>query len=87
MKFNSKIDFPQKSILGFKVLSSLQSSLSCYLLLLIGKFLNPLFGSNQIQIINFRIHFLFVIISITIYSFLLFIDFIMVNFINNNLDL
>ena len=52
MKFNSKINLPQKSIFGFKVLSSLQSSLSCYLLLIIGRLLNPLFGINQIQILT-----------------------------------
>ena len=50
MKFNSNINLPQKSIFGFKVLSSLHSSISCYLLLFIGKFLNPLFGFSQIQI-------------------------------------
>ena len=52
MKFNSNIKYPKKSIFGFKILSSLQSSLSCYLLLIFGRFLNPLFGSNQIQIIS-----------------------------------
>ena len=52
MKFNSNINLPQKSIFGFEILSSLQSSLSCYLLLIIGRFLNPLFGSNKLQIIS-----------------------------------
>lgn len=52
MKFNSNINIPQKSIFGFKVLSSLNSSLSCYLLLMFGRFLNPLFGSDQIQIVT-----------------------------------
>ena len=52
MKFNSNIKLPKKSIFGFEILSSLQSSLSCYLLLIIGRFLNPLFGSNKIQIIS-----------------------------------
>ncbi len=51
MKFNANINLPQKSIFGFKVLSSLNSSLSCYLLLIFGRFLNPLFGSQQIQVI------------------------------------
>ena len=51
MKFNSDINLPQKSIFGFKILSSFQSSLSCYLLLLIGRFLNPLFGFDQLQLI------------------------------------
>ena len=52
MKFNSDINLPQKSIFGFKILSSFQSSLSCYLLLLIGRFLNPLFGFNQLQLVS-----------------------------------
>ena len=51
MRFISKIDFPQKSIFGFKVLSSLQSSIFCYILLFIGKNLNLLFGSSKINII------------------------------------
>ena len=51
MKFNPNINLPQKSIFGFKILSSLQSSISCYLLLFIGKILNPFFGISQIQII------------------------------------
>ena len=51
MKFNLKINLPQKSILGFKVLSSFHSSIACYILLFIRKFLNPLFGFNQVQII------------------------------------
>ena len=50
MFFNLKINLPQKSILGFKVLSSFHSSISCYLLLLLGRFLNPFFGSSEIQI-------------------------------------
>lgn len=52
MKFNLNINLPQKSIFGFKVLSSFNSSLSCYLLLIFGRFLNPLFGSDQIQIVT-----------------------------------
>ena len=51
MKFNSIINFPQKSIFGFKILSSLQSSISCYILLFLGKILNPFFGFSEIQII------------------------------------
>ena len=48
LKYN--LNLPQKSIFGFKVLSSFHSSLSCYLLLLFGKILNPLFGSSEIEI-------------------------------------
>ena len=51
MKFISKLDFPQKSIFGFKILSSLQSTISCYILLFIGKNLNLLFGYSKINII------------------------------------
>ena len=52
MKFNYNINLPQKSIFGFKVLSSVQSSIACYILLIIGKILNPFFGFSQIQIIS-----------------------------------
>ena len=51
MKLKFNLNLPQKSILGFKVLSSLHSSLACYLLLVIGKVLNIFFGFSQIQII------------------------------------
>ena len=51
MKFITKLDFPQKSIFGFKILSSLHSSISCYILLFIGKNLNLLFGNSEINII------------------------------------
>ncbi len=52
MKFNTNMKLPQKSLFGFEILSSLQSSLSCYLLLLLGRILNPLFGLEQLQIIS-----------------------------------
>ena len=52
MKFNYNINLPQKSIFGFKVLSSVQSSIACYMLLIIGKLLNPFFGFSQIQTIS-----------------------------------
>ena len=51
MKFFYKLNFPQKSIFGFTILSSLHSSISCYMLLLIGKSLNLLFGDSKINII------------------------------------
>ena len=51
MKLNFNLNLPQKSIFGFSVLSSLHSSVACYLLLIIGKVLNTFFGFNQIQII------------------------------------
>ena len=51
MKFNHNFKLPQKSIFGFKVLSSVHSSIACYLLLTVEKTLNPFFGFSQIQII------------------------------------
>ena len=51
MKLNLKINLPKKSIFGFKILSSLQSSIFCYILLFIGRILNPLFGANKTQLI------------------------------------
>ena len=51
MKLIPKFNFPQKSIFGFKILSSLHSSLFCYLLVLTGKSLNIFFGSSRINII------------------------------------
>ena len=66
MKFNSNINLPQKSIFGFKVLSSFHSSISCYLLLIFGRFLNPLFGSDQIQIVSGSLFNIVLNISIVI---------------------
>ena len=51
MKFDYNLNLPQKSLFGFKVLSSFHSSIACYILLIIGIILNPLFGSSQIQVI------------------------------------
>ena len=64
MKFNSKISLPQKSIFGFQILSSLQSSLSCYTLLIIARFLNPLFGSDEHQIITGSLFYIILNVSI-----------------------
>jgi len=66
MKFNCNINLPQKSIFGFKVLSSFQSSIACYVLLVLGKFLNPLFGLNQTQIIAGSLFNLILNVSILI---------------------
>ena len=52
LKFYSNIDLPQKSIFGYEILSSLHSTLSCYLLLMFGRFLNPFFGYGQVQLIT-----------------------------------
>ena len=51
MKFNLKFNLPQESILGFKVLSSFNSSIACYIFLIIGKILNPFFGLSKQQLI------------------------------------
>ena len=51
MKLISKLNFPKKSIFGFKILSSLQSSIACYTLLIIGKSLNLFFGFSKINLI------------------------------------
>ena len=51
MKFISKLDFPQNSIFGYKILSSLQSTIASYILLFIGKNLNLFFGNSKINII------------------------------------
>ena len=66
MKFNFNINLPQKSIFGFKVLSSFRSSISCYILLFLGKFVNPYFGFSQIQIIAGALFYLLLNISILI---------------------
>ena len=66
MKFNSNVNYPKKSIFGFEILSSLHSSLSCYILLIIGRFLNPLFGSDQLQIITGSLFNIVLNISIVI---------------------
>lgn len=51
MKYKPTFNLPQESILGFKVLSSFNSSIACYVLLFIGKSLNPLFGLSAKHII------------------------------------
>ena len=51
MKFINNLNFPQKSIFGFKILSSLHSTLSCYILLLAGYSLNLFFGLSRINLI------------------------------------
>ena len=89
MKFFSKLNFPQKSIFGFKILSSLQSSISSYILLFLGKNLNLLFGNSQINIIAGSLFNIILNLSIVVLIFNLIIkrkqlkifDFIFLNFI------
>ena len=52
MKKDRFFRLPQKSILGFKVLTSLQSTFSAYLLLLSGWLLNPYFGITYNQLLS-----------------------------------
>ena len=66
MKFKVGINLPQESIFGFRILSSLNSSLSCYLILLMGRLLNPLFGFDQLQRIAGSLFNLILNISIVI---------------------
>ena len=71
MKLKRKLNLPQKSIFGFKILSSFKSSIACYILLFIGKILNPLFGLKQQQIIagslfNIILNLSFVILIINL---------------------
>ena len=71
MKSKFKINFPKKSIFGFKILTSIQSTIACYLLLLYGKIFNPFFGSTKIQLIagslfNFSLNITIVILIINL---------------------
>jgi len=71
MNIKLKIDFPQKSIFGFKILSSIQSSIACYIILVFGEILNPFFGLSNVQIIagalfNFLLNISIVILIINL---------------------
>ena len=66
MKYKLNFNLPQESILGFKVLSSFNSSIACYILLLIGKILNPFFGFSQLQIITGSLFNIFLNLSFVI---------------------
>ena len=46
-----KFRFPNKSLFGFKVLNSLQSTIAAYLLLIIFIIIEPLMGEENIQLI------------------------------------
>lgn len=50
MKENYSFKFPEESILGFKILSSMQSTIASYFLLFSGWLLNPHFGTSNFQI-------------------------------------
>ena len=69
MKIDKFFRLPQKSILGFKVLTSFQSTISAYLLLLTSRFLNPFFGLDKIQLITGSLFNIVLNISILILIF------------------
>ena len=52
MKIDKFFRLPQKSILGFKVLTSFQSTISAYLLLFSGWLLEPYFGISYNQLLS-----------------------------------
>jgi len=82
------IKFPQKSIFGFEILSSMQSSIACYLLLFFGKILNLFFGFSKIQILAGSLFNLLLNLSIVVLIINLFIkrnEIKKVNFIFFNL--
>ena len=73
MKLNFNIHLPQKSIFGFKILTSIQSSISCYIILFLGKTLSPYFGLSTTQIIAGALFNIILNMSIVILIFNLFI--------------
>jgi len=52
MKIDKIFRLPQKSILGFKILTSFQSTISAYLLLFSGWLLEPYFGISYNQLLS-----------------------------------
>tara|TARA_B100001093_G_scaffold10604_1_gene9884 strand:+ start:962 stop:1306 length:345 start_codon:yes stop_codon:yes gene_type:complete len=73
MKSKFNINLPQKSIFGFEILTSLQSSVACYLFLFFGKILNLFFGLSKIEIIAGTLFNLLLNLSIVILIINLFI--------------
>ena len=69
MKFIYKLNFPKKSIFGFTILSSIHSSISCYILLFLGKNINLLFGDSKINLIAGSIFNIVLNISVVILIF------------------
>ena len=61
-----KLKYPQKSILGFKLLSSIESSLSAYCIILIIYLIEPFFGISSIELIASIIFNIIAYSSITI---------------------
>ena len=50
MKFPHNIRFPKKSLFGFKILSSIESSLAIYFLSISSILINPFFGNNNVEL-------------------------------------
>ena len=72
MKSKLNIKLPQKSIFGFKILSSVQSTIASYILLVFGVILNPFFGLRKIEIFagnlfNFLLNVSIVILIINLF--------------------
>ena len=51
MKLLRNIRFPQKSLFGFRILSSFESSLSVFFLLVLSTLINPFFGNDKVELI------------------------------------
>ena len=72
MKSKFNINLPEKSIFGFKILSSVQSTIASYILLVFGIILNPFFGLSKIEIFagnlfNFLLNVSIVILIINLF--------------------
>ena len=73
MKLKYKINLPQKSIFGFKILSSFHSSICCYILIFFGKILNTYFGYSFTQVIAAGLFNIILNISLMILIFNLYV--------------
>ena len=71
LKDENKLFFrlPQKSILGFKILSSLHSTISAYFLLFSGLLLRPYFGNTYDQMLSGSIFNIILNLSLIILIF------------------
>ena len=72
MKSKFNLNLPNKSIFGFEVLSSIHSSIACYIFLFFGRILSLSFGSSVIQFIagtlfNFLLNLRILILILNIF--------------------
>ena len=65
-RINKKFTLPRNSLLGFKILNSLQSVFSSYLFILCEILVTPFFGSNDNQILAGILFILLINVSILI---------------------